>query len=158
MSVYIHLQANGADLPGRANQPEIGGIDLTDHTEVVNYFSESARLRANNGVAAALQTSPYTVVKAFDGISPLLAKALEENQLVNANLLFFARAAGGQWLQSHSITLLNGRLTGLRQEYQLPAGTGGGTVFERITIQPTTIRWRSFIQQTEHEWNVQPLA
>ncbi|MEM6707212.1 MAG: type VI secretion system tube protein Hcp [Pseudomonadota bacterium] len=162
MRVFMHMQANGNNLPGRSAISEMGGMDLADHTELVAFFADASRPMqpSANGarITGGLTQGPFSIVKTLDGISPMLAQALHQNQTVNANLLFFRTGQDGVSILAHTMTLLNARIVGQRYEYQLLADGPQSLVHERISIVAPNVRSTSNLNDAEFEWNTQPTA
>lgn len=86
--VWAFIEINGSPLPGVAsgNSLKDGGIPLNSFG-----FSVSRPIGAGGVPQGASQKSAITITKALDGASPLLFKAVTNNEVVNSGLFKFFR-------------------------------------------------------------------
>jgi type VI secretion system secreted protein Hcp len=87
-TVHLFLKANGSDIKGESTQASMG---RADSIECVSFNSgvTSARESASNLATGRRQHEPITIRKRIDKASPLLAKALVENQQVEGAFKFY---------------------------------------------------------------------
>ena len=155
MPTFVHIQANGTNLPGRSAISEIAGLDLQGHTQIASFYQDTTMPGSqSSGITSTrVQSSAYTFVKTLDGISPLLLQALTQNQTINANFRFFDVGPDGAAREAHRITLLQGRITGLRMEMQHLDGNSNSLPLERVSIIAHTVTTESFLLNTEFTWD-----
>ena len=155
MAAFIHITVDGGELQGSSAIQTMGGVDLTDHTQVLSmYFDASVSERDVGRMRSAsnLVLSPVTIVKAVDGISPRLQAAFHESQNVDAQIRCFTRhPQTGESMEAHVYTLLQSRIVGIRVE--LPDyGSDIRPPLERVSILPTIIRSTSELSNENDEW------
>lgn len=87
-TVHLFLKANGQDIKGESTQ---ASLERKDSIECVSFNSgvTSARESASNLATGRRQHEPITIRKRIDKASPLLAKALVENQQVEGTFKFY---------------------------------------------------------------------
>ncbi len=87
-TVHLFLKANGQDIKGESTQ---ASLDRKDSIECVSFNSgvTSAREAASNLATGRRQHEPIIIRKRIDKASPLLAKALVENQQVEGQFKFY---------------------------------------------------------------------
>ncbi|HET6983356.1 MAG TPA: type VI secretion system tube protein TssD [Myxococcaceae bacterium] len=87
-TVHLFLKANGSDIKGESTQASMG---RENSIECVSYSSgvTSAREAASNLATGRRQHEPLIIRKRIDKASPLLSKALVENQQVEGVFKFY---------------------------------------------------------------------
>jgi len=87
-SVHLFLKANGTDIQGESTQVSLG---RENSIECVYYEQEVKTAReAGSGMATGRrQYEPLKIRKRIDKSTPLLAKALCENQVIEGTFKFF---------------------------------------------------------------------
>ena len=87
-SVHLFLKANGKDIKGESTQVS---MNRADSIECVSFNSgvTSAREAASGMATGRRQHEPITIRKRIDKASPLLAKALCQNETVEGVFKFF---------------------------------------------------------------------
>ena len=87
-SVHLFLKANGKDIKGESTQQSMG---RADSIECVSFSSgvTSAREAASNLATGRRQHEPIIIRKRIDKSSPLLAKALVQNEVVEGTFKFY---------------------------------------------------------------------
>ncbi len=87
-TVHLFLKANGSDIKGESTQASMG---RADSIECVSFNSgvTSAREAASNLATGRRQHEPILIRKRIDKASPLLAKALVENQQIEGIFKFY---------------------------------------------------------------------
>lgn len=82
---YLELEIGGELVEGESNASTIGGVDVSQMIQVNAFRHEIIRTTGANSV----NHKGYTIVKSLDKVTPLLAKALAQNQMANATIRFF---------------------------------------------------------------------
>src|SRR5678815_1860047 len=87
-SVHLFLKANGKDIKGESTQVSMG---RADSIECVSFNSAvtSAREAASNLATGRRQHEPITIRKRIDKATPLLAKALVQNEVIEGVFKFY---------------------------------------------------------------------
>jgi type VI secretion system secreted protein Hcp len=125
-TVHLFLKANGVDIKGESIQSSLGRQDSIECL----YFEhtvQSARDAGSGMPSGKRQYLPIIIRKRVDKSSPLLYKALVENQALSGTFKFYRPnpTGDGTTEQFYTINFKNGRLTSLKQ-------------FVAETYQPTT--------------------
>ena len=154
---FIHITTNGNALPGVTTIQELGGEDLFAHTEIWSFYHEMSRQTESGSAALAGQTinGPFSFVKNFDSISPLLMNALTQGHNVDAQIKIFELNIedSGSMVLARRITLGQGRLVDLRKEMVAGQGQTAPTI-ERVSIVANIIRLESLTNpNTAAEFN-----
>lgn len=105
MTVHLFLKANGQDIKGDST---IESLDRADSIECLS-FSDSVRTarEASTGMATGERTyEPIRVVKRIDKSSPLLAKALCDNEVIEAEFRFYRPNPAGDGTTQHYFTIV----------------------------------------------------
>ncbi|MFN8587440.1 MAG: type VI secretion system tube protein TssD [Candidatus Eisenbacteria bacterium] len=87
-TVHLYLKANGSDVQGESSQTSLG---RENSIECIFFESGAITAReAGSGLATGRrQYTPILIRKRIDKSTPLIAKALCENQVVEGTLKFF---------------------------------------------------------------------
>ena len=156
-TVHLYLKANGADIHGESSQHSLG---RQDSIECVYYEQEVMTAReAGSGVASGRrQYKPLMIRKRIDKSTPLIAKALVENQVIEAEFKFFRPnpTGDGTTEQYYTVVIKQGRVNSLKQyvpDTIVPA-TSTEPPMEEVSFVFHTISWKTKSGQ-EHEdtWN-----
>jgi type VI secretion system secreted protein Hcp len=137
--VFCEIKANGNVIPGTAVQPPNSPVDLQNYIPMFSFASNVSVARDPvSGQATGRRTyDPITLVKALDQTSPLIAKALVQNQQIEAKCKFF-RTAQGLLEHYFTIEIRQGRVASIQQ-------TGNGQVNngmrEMVQLTFQTIVW-----------------
>jgi type VI secretion system secreted protein Hcp len=115
-TVALYLKAAGADIKGESTQHSLG---REGSIECV-YFEHSVRTarEAGSGMATGRRTyEPLVIRKRIDKSTPLIAKALVENQEIEATFKFFRPAYKGDGTteQYYTIEIKQGRVASFKQ-------------------------------------------
>ncbi|HEY1416715.1 MAG TPA: type VI secretion system tube protein TssD [Myxococcaceae bacterium] len=110
-SVHLFLKANGKDIKGESTQQSMG---RADSIECVSFNSgvTSAREAASNLATGRRQHEPLIIRKRIDKASPLLAKALVQNETVEGTFKFYRPnpAGDGTTEQFFIVAIKGGRV------------------------------------------------
>jgi type VI secretion system secreted protein Hcp len=143
-TVHLYLKANGKDIKGESTQASLG---RADSIECVGYEQgvTSAREAATGMVTGRRQYGPLEVVKRIDKASPLLMKALVNNEKIDATFKFFRPNPNGDGTteQFYSVVLKEGHIASVK-EYVSPtldAVTGALPPLEKVAFVFKTISW-----------------
>ena len=141
-SVSVALTANGSAIQGSGTAPYnaglIDGLGF-DHEIVVG------RDAATGLPTGRRQHKPIRIVKPIDKATPVLYKAMTENQVIAGEFRFWiASGGGGQIQQYYTVSITGGRVTGIRNwktnTRDLSADRAGD--LEEVTFTYTTITWK----------------
>ena len=128
-------------------------MNVNGHIPAFSFASNVATAReAGSGLPTGRRTyDPITLVKALDQTSPLIAKALVQNEVIEAKCRFF-RTAQGIVEHYFTIEIRQGRVASLQQ-------TGNGQVNnsmrEMVQFTFQTIIWTDVQSSTsfEDQWS-----
>jgi type VI secretion system secreted protein Hcp len=102
-----YTDANG--ITGETTVTEMAGVDVTDHSEImqVSHSVESPRDRASGQATGRRFHQPIRLLKRIDKATPLLFRALVENQTLETLELFWFRPnpMDGTGQQFYTITI-----------------------------------------------------
>ena len=143
-TVHLFLKANGSDIKGESTQTS---LERGDSIECLYYEQEVVTAReAGSGMATGRrQYKPLVIRKRIDKSSPLIAKALAENQVIEGTFKFFRPnpAGDGTTEQFFTVAIKKGRVASLRQfnpDTIVPA-TSTEPPMEEVTFVFHTIAW-----------------
>ena len=115
-AISFHLKANGADIQGENTQTSLG---RENSIEVLYYEQAVATAReAGSGIASGRrQYLPLLIRKRIDKSSPLIFKALVENQVIEGSFKFFRPnpTGDGTTEQFFTVEIKQGRIASLKQ-------------------------------------------
>jgi type VI secretion system secreted protein Hcp len=141
--VYAYLTANGNAIDGGVTQPGNAGSISTlgfDHEIVMERDAATGQLTGRR------LHKPIRIVKAIDKSTPVLYKAMTENQVIAGQFRFWTPVVGGgggQLQQYYTVSITGGRVTGIRDwktnTRDLSADRAGD--LEEVTFTYTTITW-----------------
>ncbi len=115
-AVALFLKANGSDVAGENTQTSLGrenSIECLTFEQAANTARE-----AGSGMATGRrQYAPLKILKRIDKSSPLLWKALTENQVVEGTFKFYRPnpTGDGTTEQFYSVAIKQGRIASLRE-------------------------------------------
>lgn len=128
-TVHLYLKANGADVQGESSQTSLG---RGDSIECVYFESEvkTAREAGSGRATGRRQYTPMMFRKRIDKSSPLLAKALVDNEKIDGVFKFFRPnpTGDGTTEQFYTIAIKDGRVASLK-------------IFSPDSIEPATSVW-----------------
>jgi type VI secretion system secreted protein Hcp len=143
-TVHLYLKANGADIKGNSSQSSLGRADSIECL----YFENSVitAREAGSGIATGRrQHQPILIRKRIDKASPLIMKALCENQVIEGKFKFFRPnpSGDGTTQQFYTIEIKQGRVGSARKwvpDTFVPA-TSTEPPLEEVTFVYHTITW-----------------
>ena len=143
-TVHLYLKANGSEIKGDSTQTSLGregSIECVYYEQAVKTARE-----AGSGMATGRrQYEPLLIRKRIDKSSPLLCKALVENQVIEAKFKFFRPnpTGDGTTEQFYTVAFKQGRISSQKQivpDTMVPA-TSTDPALEEITFVFHTIAW-----------------
>jgi len=143
-TVHLFLKANGKDITGDSTQKSLGrdkSIECLFFEHVVNTARETA-----TGAATGRRTyDPILIRKRIDSSSPLLAKAMVNNEVIEGKFLFFRPHVQGDGTtqQFYTIEISDGRIAGLKQFVPMTtdAAYAAEHPLEEVTFTFHVIKW-----------------
>jgi len=153
-TVHLYLKANQKEILGESTQTSLdreGSIECLSFTHEIKTARE-----ATSGLASGRrQYEPLRVTKRIDASSPLLLKAMVENQRIDGDFLFFrpSPAGDGKTQQFYTITITNGRIAGMKQisEDTLSPAASVCPPLEEVAFVFETISWTYMSSGVTHE-------
>jgi type VI secretion system secreted protein Hcp len=153
-TVHLYLKANGRDVAGESTQTSLG---RENSIECVFYRQSVVTAReAGSGMATGRrQYEPLVIRKRIDKSSPVLFKALVENQKIDAEFKFFRPNPSGDGTteQFYSVEIKDGRIASMSQyvnDVIVPA-TATDPALEEVTFVFHTIAWHYTQGGVTHE-------
>ncbi len=143
-TVHLYLKANGKDIKGESTQTSLG---RADSIECVGYDQgvTSAREAATGMVTGRRQYTPLEVTKRVDKASPLLMKALVNNEKIDGTFKFFRPnpTGDGTTEQFYTVELKEGNIAAVKQfvPNTLEASSAGLPALEKVSFVFKTIKW-----------------
>ena len=159
-TVHLYLKANGADIQGESTQTSLG---RENSIECVYYEQGVITAReATSGMATGRrQYTPLLIRKRIDKSSPLIAKALTTNQVIEAQFKFFRPnpTGDGTTEQFYTVGIKQGRVNSIKNvvpDTIVPA-TSTEPPLEEVTFVFHTISWTYTNGGVTHEdtWSSQ---
>ena len=153
-TVHLYLKANGTDIKGESTQTSLG---RENSIECV-YFESAVRTarEASSGRATGRrQYEPIIIRKRIDKSTPLLAKALAQNEVIEATFKFFRPAPGGDGTteQFFTVNIAEGRVSSFKMVVPdtLEPATSTAPPLEEVAFVFHTINWTYEPAGTSHE-------
>ena len=156
-TVHLYLKANGADVQGESTQTSLG----RENSIECLYFESgciTAREAGSGRATGRRQHQPILIRKRIDKSSPLIAKALVVNEVIEGTFKFFRPnpTGDGTTEQFYTVKIKQGRIAGQKQyvpDTIVPA-TSTEPPMEEVSFVFHTISWKTKSGQ-EHEdtWN-----
>lgn len=154
-TVHLFLKANGQVIAGDSFPPE-AGKERQGSIELLGYEHSVITAReAGSGLATGRrQYQPLLIRKRIDKASPLLMKALSQNQVVEAELRFYRPNPTGDGTTEHYYTI---KLTNARIASVEHASDASSPPMEEVTFVFHTIQWTYTNGGVTHEdtWDSQ---
>ena len=157
-TVHLYLKANGNDIQGESTQHSNG---RENSIECVYYEQgvKTAREAGSGMATGRRQYEPLLLRKRIDKATPLIAKALVENQVIEGEFKFFRPnpTGDGTTEQFYTVKIKQGRVASQKQfvpDTIVPA-TSTEPPLEEITFVFHTISWTFTQGGVTHEdtWN-----
>lgn len=143
-TVHLFLKANGTAIDGQSTQITLG---RANSIECIYFEHEVDTAREGaSGIATGRRTyQPLMIRKRIDKSSPLIAKALTTNQVIEGKFLFFRPnpTGDGTTQQFYTIEIKQGRVGSIKQyvpDTTVEANTAEHPL-EEITFTFHTINW-----------------
>jgi type VI secretion system secreted protein Hcp len=115
-TVHLFLKANHQDIIGESTQHS---LDRAESIECLSLVHEVVCAREATSALASgrRQYKPLRITKRIDASSPLLFKALVENQRIDGTFRFYRPdpSGDGQTQQFYTITIEGGRVESIKQ-------------------------------------------
>jgi type VI secretion system secreted protein Hcp len=154
LTAYVAFRANGSEL-----QCETANQAFENHAEAIAVATNLIVPLSSGGQSTgARQHSPIRLTKPLDRCTPLLAQALIQNQVVDAEIKFVRQDENGQVVHYFTIRTRQGRVAG--QSLVLPdtldASTSNLPALEHLSLTFRDISWTHVIGGIEANDVVQP--
>ena len=153
MTVHLYLTANGTKIDGNST---IESMDRADSIECLS-FEDSVRTarEASSGMASGERTyEPVRITKRIDKSSPLLAKALCNNEVIEATFKFFRPNPAGDGTTEYYFTLeiQEGRVASITRVSPdvIDPASANAPPTEEVTFVFGYIRWCYESEGVEH--------
>lgn len=143
-TVHLYMKSNGKDVKGESTQTSLG---RADSIECISYEQGvmSAREAGTNMVTGRRQFTPLKIMKRIDKASPLLMKALTNNEKIDAVFKFFRPNPSGDGTteQFYTVELKEGNIASVKQHVPttINAATAGEPPLEEVSFVFKTITW-----------------
>lgn len=143
-TVHLYLKANGQDIKGESVQVSLARKDSIECT-FVETSVKTAREAGSGMATGRRQYEPLRIRKRIDKSTPLLYKALVENQKIDGVFKFFRPnpTGDGTTEQFYTIEIKDGRIAGIKQwvpDTIVPA-TSTEPPLEEVSFVFHTIVW-----------------
>ena len=143
-TVHLYLKANGTDIKGESTQTS---LDRENSIECL-YFEQAVKTarEAGSGMASGRrQYEPLLIRKRIDKASPLISKALVENQVIEGKFKFFRPnpTGDGTTEQFFTIEVKQGRVASqkLYSPDTIVPATSTEPPLEEVSFVFHTINW-----------------
>lgn len=153
-TVHLFLKANGKDVKGESTQLSLG---RADSIECIIYEQgvETAREAATNMMTGRRQYKPLRIVKRVDKASPLLMKALTNNEKIDGKFMFFRPNPSGDGTteQFYTVEIKEGNIASIKDHVQNTLDTNAVNMppLEEVTFVFRTIKWTFMNGGVTHE-------
>lgn len=152
-TVHLFLKADGKDVKGESTQTSLGregSIECISYEQAV----KTAREEGTNMVTGRRQHQPIKILKRIDQSSPLIMKALTENQKVEAVFKFYRPNPSGDGTteQFYTVQLKDANVAAVKQQVPdtIAKDTAGLPPMETIEFVFKEIIWRFEKGGVEH--------
>lgn len=115
-TVHLYLKSNGSDIQGESTQTSLG----RENSIECLYFEDSVRTAREKGTGMATGRRTYNPIiirKRIDKSSPLLAKALCNNEVIEGTFKFFRPSPSGDGTtqQFFTVEIAEGRINSIKR-------------------------------------------
>jgi type VI secretion system secreted protein Hcp len=139
-TVHLFLKINGSEVQGEG-PPGAGGTPIECFAFEVGVISPRDQVGKQTG---RRQYQPLTIRKRIDRTSPLLAKALSQNEPADATFHFFRTGTGGQRVHVYTVEIKNAYLAARKEVVAstLDPATASLPAYEEVVFVFGGITWR----------------
>jgi type VI secretion system secreted protein Hcp len=115
-TVHLYLKANGSDIQGESSQTSLDRENSIECTALLHEVV-TAREAGSGRATGRRQYKPLMIRKRIDKASPLIAKALTKNEVIEGVFKFFRPnpTGDGTTEQFYTITIKEGRVASQKQ-------------------------------------------
>ncbi len=136
-TVHLFLKANGVDIKGESTETSLGRQDSIQCV----YYEQSVTTAA----AGRRQYNPLVIRKRIDKSSPLIARALTHNEVIEGIFKFFRPnpTGDGTTEQFYTVQVRQGRVASIKQTVPdtIHAATSADPPLEDVAFVFHTISW-----------------
>jgi type VI secretion system secreted protein Hcp len=141
---HLWLKANGVDIQGDSTVTSMGRENTIECLKF-EHTVQTPR-ETGSGMATGKRVhSPITITKRYDRSTPLLYKALAQNEKIDATIKFYRPnpTGDGTTEQFFTIELKNGRISSIKSllPYVLDPNTSMSPNLEEVSFVYQTIIW-----------------
>jgi type VI secretion system secreted protein Hcp len=157
-SIHLFLKANGADIQGESTQLSVGRENSIECVE----FKDAVRTAREHGSRAAVGRrvhEPIEIIKRIDKSTPLLAKALCNNEKIEGEFKFYRPnpAGDGTTEQFFTVKIEGGRIDSIERHSPnaFDPAESKNPPLEKIRFVYAKITWIFIPTGAEHvdEWS-----
>jgi len=152
-NVHLYLRINGNDIEGEST---VTSLERAGSIECESFFYElsTPRAQATGALTGRRQHGPLTCVKRVDKTSPLLLKALCQNESIEGEFRFFGPNPMGDGSEMHIYTVgfRTAYVSDVREELwsDQPMNSQSNPLMERVSFVFQDIRWVWQANGAEH--------
>lgn len=153
-TVHLFLKSNGTDIKGESTQTSLG----RDGSIECLFFEDSVRTarEKGSGMATGRRTyEPLIFRKRIDSSSPLLAKALCNNEVIEGEFKFFRPnpAGDGTTQEFFAVSFKEGRISSIKRNSPdtIDPASAQEPPTEEVQFVFHTIKWAYLPTGAEHE-------
>lgn len=143
-TVHLYLKSNGEDIQGDST---VTSLNRANTIQCLSFQDAVATVRAaGSGMATGRRTyEPIVFRKRIDKSSPLIAKALVQNQVIEGQFRFYRPSPAGDGTTEHffTIEIKEGRVNGIKRisPSTIDPATANQPPMEEISFVFGTIKW-----------------
>lgn len=89
LNVYLELTANGNRVEGESTVATIGAEDIENAIECLSYQDQAQSAFQRGLPTGQLSMEPIRIVKRIDKSTPILLKAMDDSETLEARFMFF---------------------------------------------------------------------
>lgn len=153
-TVHLTLNANGTKIDGDSTQTSLGRENTIECLSFIDSV-RTAREKSSGMATGRATFEPMRFTKRIDQSSPLLAKALTDNEVVDGEFRFFrpAPAGDGTTEQFFTVKFEGGRLSAITRTSPdtIDPGSALAPPLEEVAIVFRKIIWTYEPKGVEHE-------
>lgn len=144
--IYLTLEGSKQGLisSGCSTQDSIGNRYQKGHEDEIQVLS------LNHSITRSQNTAhqPVQIVKPIDKASPLLAAAIDSNEVLKAKFTFFRTSANGQLEKFYEIKLTEASIIDVSCVYPNSVNDHESMPYERIQLKYQSIAWNHLSANT----------